>query len=175
VNHKLITTILIIAIVFAAGIFITDRQQDQEANKVRHDKSETIINYIEIDGAPVWLIYNDEFKIVTLQTTSQYLVSHDNSEIKRLAEEVVRLTTATDLVGLGETGFYFRYEGGFPLWELYRNFEGEQSLYLLNFAQHAWFDPSTNTIYARGDDSSRDEYNMYPPDLANKIAGAHGE
>jgi len=171
-RHAVILT-LVCFLAIIGYIFIADHQ-DQVTEKRGVLLRDTVLKYGEIDGAPVWLIYNENLNIVSLQTSSEYLVSHDDSEMKLLTSEAVRLTTSAGPIPLGDTGYKFQYRGGFPLWELYRDFEGDESLYLLNFADKARLDKTSKTIYAQGDDKYRQEYNMYPSDLTVRIAQAHG-
>lgn len=171
-RHAVILT-LVCFLAIIGYVFIANHQ-DKVATGRNVLLQDTVLEYCEIDGAPVWLVYNENLGIVSLQTSSEHLVSHDDSEMKRLTSEAVRLTTTAGPILLGDTGYKFQYRGGFPLWELYRDFEGDESLYLLNFADQARLDKASKTIYAQGDDKYRQEYNQYPSDLVVRIAQVHG-
>lgn len=80
-------------------------------------QKEIVIPYTQFDGRPVELVYDGNFKSVTLRARlASYPPPNRSPELEFLKSEVLRIKESKT-VQLGDSGYELIYKGGYPLWE----------------------------------------------------------
>lgn len=145
-----------------------------ETPSVNIDGNDLKIRYSSLLDNDLYLVYDQEQKQVRLQVDSDDVVWND-PQLRGLVEEVVWLTTTVGSSPLGDTGYYFTYEGQFPIWGIQHRMDRHGSWNCLIFAEDARIDLATKTIYAIGRKDEFNPENFYPEDLAAQVAKTHGK
>ena len=80
-------------------------------------QKEIVIPYTQFDGRQVELVYDGNFKSVTLRAgLASYPPPNKSPELEFLKSEVIRIKESKK-VQLGDSGYELIYKGGYPAWE----------------------------------------------------------
>lgn len=188
-KHPLIQlTMCLLGLIVLMTVTITACNRDNE-QEVANNDFETLIETpsVNIDGddlkiryksakdnEPIWLVYNQKFERVHLEVPGDNTLGFSDEVTDRLIQEIAWLTTTVGSSPLGDTGYYFTYEGQFPIWGPYHTLGPDGAARCLFFAENARLDAVTNTIYAIGRKDEAQLYNLYSEDLAAEVAKIHG-
>jgi hypothetical protein len=126
-----------------------------------------VVTYTTFDNRPVELVYEPYQNVgrVTLRIkgrdyrdtigNNNLLVFMEQAVIVLTGSEFPKLMPAKPGVGkttkLGETGYYFMYEGGYPIWAPHSTFGPDGNYSCLFFAENATFNGETIKASGRPD------------------------
>jgi len=121
-------------------------------SKATAGQKEVVVEYSTFQNHPVEMVYDPNDGRVELRIRfngSDSSLLRDDGYLDFLKQEVLRITSASQPVALGKSGYKFRFLGGHPIWAPYDGMYITQNYSCLSFAEGGSI-TADKVIQARG-------------------------